>query len=163
MKNGCPKRKVVVKPIAVSAGTLDLTAARGRASRPEVKWPSFTFLGGTGGKKFRFTPLIFNGPSMPFAELPEVGTSKVWFSLRERSKLYEALRLLAAFTTQSYLPSSAVLWIGCLIDCPSFCCRVVLKKFSNASRWQSGFAAICASSLPSTGGPAVTGHAVVPC
>ena len=67
----------MVKPIAVSAGTLELTAARGRSSREKVKWASFTFLGETVVKKFTFTALIFDGPSMPLAELPYVGTSKV--------------------------------------------------------------------------------------
>jgi hypothetical protein len=34
MKKGAPKRKVVAKPIAVSAGTFEGTAERGRVSRP---------------------------------------------------------------------------------------------------------------------------------
>jgi hypothetical protein len=34
MKKGAPKRKVLAKPIAVSAGTFDWTAERGLSSRP---------------------------------------------------------------------------------------------------------------------------------
>ena len=33
MKNGLPKRNVVANPIAVSAGTVDAVADRGRSSR----------------------------------------------------------------------------------------------------------------------------------
>src|SRR5215831_893282 len=77
-KNGAPKRNVVAKPIAVSAGTLDATASRGRSSRVYEKCASFTIVDETVEKRLTFTLLILDGPSIPFAELPYVATSKVW-------------------------------------------------------------------------------------
>src|SRR5215471_1230550 len=78
-KNGKPKRNVVAKPIAVSAGMFEATAERGRSSRVYEKCASFTIVDETVEKRLTFTLLIFDGPSIPFAELPYVATSKVWF------------------------------------------------------------------------------------
>src|SRR5215467_823016 len=90
-KNGEPKRKVVAKPIAVSAGTFDLVSERGRSSREKPMCPSFTFFAENVLNTLKFTELILDGPSVPLAESPYVGTSNVWFALLERSKLYDAL------------------------------------------------------------------------
>src|SRR6185295_5992247 len=69
-KNGLPKRNEVPKPIAVSAGTFELTAERGRFSREYVRWNSFSLVPETVLNRLRFATLIFEGPSMPFAEVP---------------------------------------------------------------------------------------------
>jgi hypothetical protein len=42
-----------------------------------------TFEGETVEKRFALKALIFDGPSMPLAELPYVATSNVWFVFRE--------------------------------------------------------------------------------
>src|SRR5207248_2227997 len=86
-KNGWPNRKVGPNPMAVSAGTFEVVAARGRSSLEKLKCPSFTFLLETLVNRLKFTALILDGPSVPFAEVPYVGTSKVWLGLFERSKL----------------------------------------------------------------------------
>ena len=69
-KNGLPNRKVVAKPIAVSAGTFEVTAERGRSSRVYEKCASFSIVGESVEKRLTLKLLIFDGPSMPFAELP---------------------------------------------------------------------------------------------
>jgi len=69
-KNGLPNRKVVPKPIAVSAGTDDDTADLGRPSLEYVKWNSFRRLGVSVLNRFRLNTLILDGPSIPFAEFP---------------------------------------------------------------------------------------------
>ena len=71
------KRNEVAKPIAVSAGSDEGVAERGRPSREYVKWSSFSLLAVTVVKRLTFSTLIFDGPSMPFAELPYVATSNV--------------------------------------------------------------------------------------
>ncbi|PYQ93417.1 MAG: hypothetical protein DMF96_29935 [Acidobacteria bacterium] len=78
-KNGLPKRNVVVKPMAVSAGTDDGTADRGRLSREYVRWNSFSLLAVIVLNRLTFNTLIFDGPSVPLAEFPYVATSNVWF------------------------------------------------------------------------------------
>src|SRR5688572_23185349 len=69
-KNGLPKRNVVPKPIAVSAGTLESTAERGRDSREYVKWNSFSRFDDIVVNRLTLKTLILDGPSMPLAELP---------------------------------------------------------------------------------------------
>ncbi len=69
-KNGFPNRNVVPNPIAVSAGIEDGVAERGRSSREYVRWSSFSLFAVTVVNRFAFRMLIFDGPSMPFAELP---------------------------------------------------------------------------------------------
>src|ERR1043166_9420893 len=76
-KKGLPNLNVVANPIAVSAGTFESIAARGRNSRVYEKCASFTFVGDTVLKRFMLRLLIFDGPSMPFAETPYVATSNV--------------------------------------------------------------------------------------
>jgi len=44
-KNGCPNRNVVANPIAVSAGTFEVIAERGRNSRVYEKCASFNNVG----------------------------------------------------------------------------------------------------------------------
>src|SRR5262245_13023171 len=78
-KKGLPNRNVVAKPIAVSAGTDDGTADRGRSSREYVTWNSLSLFAVTVVNRFRFATLIFDGPSTPLAEFPYVATSNVWF------------------------------------------------------------------------------------
>src|SRR5205809_28281 len=78
-KNGLPNRKVLTKPIAVSAGTFDVVAERGRDSREYVKCASFSFVADSELNMFRLNRLIFEGPSVPFADVPYVATSNVWF------------------------------------------------------------------------------------
>src|SRR5262249_15704627 len=78
-KNGLPKRNVVAKPIAVSAGTDDAIAERGRSSREYVKWNSLSLFAVTVVNRLPFMTLICDGPSMPLAEFPSVATSNVWF------------------------------------------------------------------------------------
>ncbi len=78
-KKGLPKRNVVAKPMAVSAGTDDGVADRGRSSREYVTWNSFSLFEVTVLNRFTFRTLIFDGPSMPLAEFPYVATSNVWF------------------------------------------------------------------------------------
>src|SRR4029453_17111476 len=82
-KKGLPKRNVVANPIAVSAGTDEDTADRGRFSREYVACASFSMLARTVLNRLRLNTLILDGPSMPLAELPYVATSKVWFSFLE--------------------------------------------------------------------------------
>src|SRR5262245_36081124 len=82
-KNGLPKRNVVPKPIAVSAGTDDVTALRGRFSREYVTCSSFNLFVVTVLNRLTFSTLIFDGPSVPLAELPYVATSNVWFVFLE--------------------------------------------------------------------------------
>src|SRR5262249_28422777 len=77
IKNGLPNLNVVPNPMAVSGGTFDVTATRGRNSRVYEKWASFNFVGETVVKRLTLMLLIFDGPSMPLAELPYVGTSNV--------------------------------------------------------------------------------------
>jgi hypothetical protein len=69
-KNGLPKRKVVAKPIAVSAGTFEGIAERGRSSREYVTWNSLSFVADSVLKRLTLPTLIFDGPSMPFADVP---------------------------------------------------------------------------------------------
>src|SRR5262245_42572181 len=76
-KNGLPNLNVVPKPIAVSAGTFEGIAERGRNSRVYEKWPSFNIVAETVVNRLTLKLLIFDGPSMPLAEVPYVGTSKV--------------------------------------------------------------------------------------
>src|SRR5438105_8688255 len=118
-KKGLPKRNVVAKPMAVSAGTEDGTADRGRLSREYVRCSSFNLVAVSVLNRFTLATLIFAGPSMPFAESPYVATSKVWLVFFEWSKLYDADRLLAGVITQSSFPSAALLLIECLTGCPS--------------------------------------------
>src|SRR6267378_2646043 len=77
-KKGLPNLKVVPNPIAVSAGTLEVTALRGRNSRVYEKWPSFNLVGEMVLKRFTLKLFIFEGPSIPLAEFPYVATSNVW-------------------------------------------------------------------------------------
>src|SRR5262249_44700735 len=77
-KNGLPKRKVVANPIAVSAGTFESIADRGRFSREYVMWNSLSFSEDRVLKRLRLRTLILDGPSIPFADVPYVATSKVW-------------------------------------------------------------------------------------
>src|SRR5437773_11001849 len=86
-KNGLPKRNVVTNPIAVSAGTFEGVAERGRSAFEYVKCPSLSLVGETVEKRFRFTAWILAGPSIRFAEFPEGATSKVSCSFRERGEL----------------------------------------------------------------------------
>ena len=65
-----PKRKWWAEAMAVSAGTFDSTAERGRSSRPYVKWSSLILVGERVVKRFALKALIFEGPSMPLAEFP---------------------------------------------------------------------------------------------
>ena len=44
---------------------------------------AFGLLALTVENRFTFATLIFDGPSMPFAEVPYVGTSNVWFGFFE--------------------------------------------------------------------------------
>ena len=74
-----PKRNEGANPAPVSAGTEDAVADRGRSSREYVTWNSFNRLAVTVLNRLTFRTLIFEGPSMPFAEFPYVATSKVWF------------------------------------------------------------------------------------
>src|SRR5262245_40325464 len=69
-KNGLPNRNVVEKPIAVSGGTFEGIAERGRSSREYVMWNSLSLVADTVVKRLMFPTLIFDGPSMPFAEVP---------------------------------------------------------------------------------------------
>src|SRR4029453_3766011 len=69
-KNGLPNRNVVVNPIAVSAGTVDGVADRGRSSREYVKWNSFKRFAVSVLNRLTLKTLIRDGPSVPFAELP---------------------------------------------------------------------------------------------
>ena len=69
-KNGFPKRNVGPKPIPVSAGTDDSIDDRGRSSREYVTWSSFSLLVVTVVNRLTFSTLIFDGPSIPLAELP---------------------------------------------------------------------------------------------
>jgi hypothetical protein len=77
-KKGLPNRNDGANPIPVSAGTEDGIAERGRFSREYVRWNSFSLFEVIVLNRLRFKTLIFDGPSTPFAELPYVGTSKVW-------------------------------------------------------------------------------------
>jgi hypothetical protein len=56
--------------MAVSAGTFEGTAERGRFSREYVRWNSFKRLVDTVEKRLALKTLIFEAPSMPFAEVP---------------------------------------------------------------------------------------------
>ena len=56
--------------MAVSAGTFEGVAARGRNSRVYEKCASFSFVGEIVEKRLTLKLLIFDGPSIPFAELP---------------------------------------------------------------------------------------------
>src|SRR5258707_2784647 len=107
-KNGLPNRNVVPNPMAVSAGTDDRVAERGRSSREYVTWSSFNRLAVTVLKRFRFNTLILPGPSVPLAEVPYVATSKVWLVFFESLKLYDAVRVLEGGKGQSSFPSSAL-------------------------------------------------------
>src|SRR5438093_9099937 len=86
-KNGLPKRNVVANPIPVSAGTDEGVAERGRSSREYVTCSSFSRLAVTVLNRFTFRTLIFDSPSMPFAEYPYVGTSKCLLGFYDVSKL----------------------------------------------------------------------------
>src|SRR5437899_6107145 len=60
-KNGAPKRNVVLNPMAVSAGTLESTAARGRSSREKLTCASFTCLAEKVLNRLKLTELILEG------------------------------------------------------------------------------------------------------
>src|SRR6185295_18640779 len=105
MKNGLPNRNDGANPMPVSAGIADGVADLGRFSRENVRWSSLSLVGVSVLNRFAFSTLIFEGPSIPFAELPYVATSNVWLVFFEWSKLYDAERLLAGVMFQSTLPS----------------------------------------------------------
>src|SRR5437867_1209072 len=157
-KNGLPNRNVVAKPMAVSAGTVEGTAERGRLSREYVAWNSFSLLALTVLNRFKLRTLILEGPSMPFAEVPYVATSKVWLVFFEWSKLYDTDRLFVLLRFTSSLPSTAPFAISCVTGCPSSWLRLVRKNCRSASRWQSALPLMSAS-LPVIVG-ALTGQAV---
>src|SRR6185503_17083078 len=74
-KNGLPKRKessfgLKPPPAPVSAGTFDVIADRGLSSRVYEKCASFSFVADTVEKRLMLRLFIFDGPSMPLAELP---------------------------------------------------------------------------------------------
>ena len=69
-KNGLPNLNVVANPMAVSAGTFEGMALRGRSSRVYEKWASLSFVDEMVLKRFTLKLLIFDGPSIPFAEFP---------------------------------------------------------------------------------------------
>jgi hypothetical protein len=56
--------------MAVSAGIFEGVVALGRFSREYVKCASFTDVGEMVVNRFAFSTLIFDGPSVPFAEVP---------------------------------------------------------------------------------------------
>ena len=86
-KKGWPTRKLGTKPIAVS-GTLEaLAVPRGRFSREYVKWASFSMVLESVLNQLVFTAWIRDGPSVPFAVVPYVGTSNVWLAFLDQSKL----------------------------------------------------------------------------
>ena len=70
-KNGLPKRNVGAESrCRCRRESLDGVAERGRSSRENVKWNSFSLFALTVLNRFTFRMLIFDGPSVPLAEVP---------------------------------------------------------------------------------------------
>ena len=70
-KNGLPKRNVGAEAHRrCRPGLIDGVAERGRSSREYVKWNSFSLFVGEVLNRLTFSTLIFDGPSVPLAEVP---------------------------------------------------------------------------------------------